>query len=65
MYTAMIRTVATWGAELGWRGQRRWAEELERLQYDSLRKCVGAVKGSSKEKVRKIAGVEKMSTYLD
>ena len=65
VYTGMIRTVATWGAELGWRGQKRWAEELERLQYDSLRKCVGAVKGASKEKVRKIAGVEKVSTYLD
>ena len=61
----MIRTMATWGAELGWRGQKRWAEELERLQYDSLRKCVGAVKGASKEKVRNIVGVEKMSTSLD
>ena len=61
----MIRTVATWEAELGWRGQKRWAEELERLQYDSLRRCVGAVKGASKEKVRKIAGVERMSTNLD
>ena len=26
---------------------------------------MGAVKGASKEKVRKIAGVERMSTYLD
>ena len=60
VYTGMIRTVATWRAELGWRGQKRWEEELERLQYDSLRNCVGAVKGASKEKVRKIAGVEKM-----
>ena len=47
------------------RGQKRWAEELERLQYDSLRRCVGAVKGASKEKVRKIAGLERVSTYLD
>ena len=61
----MITMVATWGAELGWRGQKRWAEELERLQYNSLRKCVGAVKGASKEKVRKIAGVERMSNNLD
>ena len=65
VYTGMIRMVATWGAELGWRGQKRWAEELERLQYDSLCKCVGAVKGASKEKVRKIAGVEKVVTYMD
>ena len=28
-------------------------------------KCVGAVKGASKEKVRKIAGVERVSTYLN
>ena len=26
---------------------------------------MGAVKGASKDKVRKIAGVESMSTYLD
>ena len=65
MYTGIIRTVATWGAELEWRGQKGWAEELERLQYDSLRRFVGAVKGASKEKVRKIAGVERISTYLD
>ena len=65
VYTGMIRTVATWGAELGWRGQRGWAEELERLQYDCLRKCVGAVKGASKEKVRQFAGVERLTTYLD
>ena len=66
VYTGMIRTVVTWGAELGWRGQKRWAVELESLQYDSLPKCVGAlaVKVASKEKVRKIAGVERMSTYL-
>ena len=65
VYTGMIRTVATWGVELGWRGQKRWEEELERLQYDSLRRCVGAVRGAGKEKVRKIAGVERISTYLD
>ena len=61
----MIQTIATWGAKLGWRGQKRWAEELERFQSDSMRRCVGAVKGAGKEKVRIIAGVERMSTYLD
>ena len=65
MFTGLIRTVATWGVELGWRGQKRWVEELVRLQYDSLRKCVGAVKGASKEKVRNIVGVEKVVTCLD
>ena len=35
------------------------------LQYDFLRRCVGAVKGAGKEKVRKIVGVERVSTYLD
>ena len=65
VYTGIIKTVATSGAELGWRGQKRWEEKLESLQYDSLRRCVRAVRGASKEKVRKIAGVERISTYLD
>ena len=61
----MIRTVATWGAEWGWQGQKRWVEKLEKLQYDSLRRCMGAVKGTRKEKIRTITGVEGVSTYLD
>ena len=45
-YTGMIRAVALWGSELGWRGQRDWEEEFERLQYQALKKCVNATHGS-------------------
>ena len=31
LYTGMARTVALWGAELGWRGQKEWKREFERL----------------------------------
>src|SRR6266576_2592196 len=64
-YTGMVRVVASWGSELGWRGQKRWEIEMDRLQYDALRKCTGAVRGAAKEKVRKIAGVETVRTFLD
>ena len=33
MYTGMIRAVALWGAEIGWRGQKAWRREFEKLQY--------------------------------
>ena len=61
----MFRTVALWGAEFGWRGQKEWKRELERLQYQALRKCPGAVLGSNKEKVNKIAVVEDVETILN
>ena len=44
-YTGMIGSVASWGIEVGWRGQREWREEMESLQYAALRKCTGAVMG--------------------
>ena len=31
IYTGMIRAVALWAAELGWRGQQDWEEEMEKL----------------------------------
>ena len=31
LYTRMIRTVALWGVELGWKGQQDWKWEMERL----------------------------------
>ena len=34
--------MALWGAEIGWRGQRDWEEEFEKLQYQALRKYVNA-----------------------
>ena len=29
----MVRTVALWSVELGWRGQKDWEEEFEKLWY--------------------------------
>ena len=29
LYTGIVRTVALWGAELGWRGQKGWKREFE------------------------------------
>lgn len=31
-YTGMIKAIALWGAELGWRGWRDWEEEFKKLQ---------------------------------
>ena len=30
-YTGMIRSVASWRVEVGWRGQRDWREKMESL----------------------------------
>ena len=65
LYTGMVRTVAVWGAELGWRGQKEWKREFERLQYQALQKCTGAVLGSNKQKFNKIAAVEDVETILN
>ena len=65
LYTGMIRVVALWGAELGWKGQKAWLNEFERLQYQALRKCTGATLGASREKVNYIARVEDVKTILD
>ena len=60
----MVRTVALWGAELGWRGQKEWKREFERLQYRALRKCREAVLGSNKQNLYKIATVEDVETIV-
>jgi len=65
IYTGMIRAVALWGAELGWRGQKDWEEEMEKLQYQCLKKCVNATHGSRRELVSQIAGVESPRMALD
>ena len=59
----MIRSVASWGVEVGCRGQRGWREEIESLQYAALRKCTGAVLGSRKMLVRKVAAVEDVEMF--
>ena len=30
LYTGMIRSIAMWGSEIGWRGQRDWRVEIDR-----------------------------------
>ena len=65
LYMGMVRTVALWGAELGWRGQKEWKGEFERLQYQALRKCTRVVLVSNKQKVNKIAAVEDVETILN
>ena len=54
----MIRSVTAWGIEVGWRGEREWRVEMEKLQYAVLRKFTGADVGARKYYVRKVAAVE-------
>ena len=62
-YTGMVRSVASWGIEVVWRGQREWREMMEKLQYAALRKCTGTVVGARKVYVRKMAAVEGVETF--
>ena len=61
----MIKAVALWGAELGWKRQRDWEEEFEKLQYHALKKCVNVTQGSKRDLVSQIAGVESPRMALD
>ena len=65
LYTGMIRVMALWGAEIAWRGQKAWRKDFERLQYQALRTCTGAIIGSDMEKVNKLAAVEDVDTILE
>ena len=47
----MIRAMGLQEVYLGWRGQRDWEEEFEKLQYQALKKCINATYVSSKELV--------------
>ena len=62
-YTGMIRSDSAWEIEVGWSGQREWRVEMEKLQYAALRKCTGAVVGTRKEYVHKIAAVESVEMF--
>ena len=64
-YEGMIRSIATWGAELGWRGQKAWEKEFSWLRYQALRKATGTVQGTSAEKVNQIAGVKSVDIHMD
>ena len=59
----MVRAVASWGVEVGWRGQKEWRQEMTLLQNAAMRKALGAVKGSSGKKVNAIAAVEDVETF--
>ena len=63
-YTGMIQSVALWGLEVGWRGQRGWREMMERLQYGALQKCTGPVVGARRESVRKVAAIESVQLFV-
>lgn len=62
-FTAMIRSVASWGIVVGWRVQREWRVEMEKLQYAVLRNCTGTVVGARREYVRKVAVVESVEMF--
>ena len=62
-YTGMVRAVASWGVEIGWRGQKEWRHEMTLLQNAAVRKTLGAVKGTSGKKAGAIAAVEDMETF--
>ena len=62
-YTGMVRAVASWGVEIGWRGQKEWRHEMTLLQNAAMRKTLGAVKGTSGKKAGAIAGVEDVETF--
>ena len=62
-YTRMIRSVASLGLEVGWRGQREWREMMQKLQYAVLRKCTGAVVGAMKDSLWKVAAVESVEVF--
>ena len=59
----MVRAVASWGVEIGWRGQKEWRQEMTLLQNAAMRKALGAVKGSSWRKANAIAAVEGVETF--
>ena len=62
-YTGMVRAVASWGVEIGWRGQKEWRHEMTLLQNVAMHKTLGVVKGSSGRKVNAIAAVEDVETF--
>ena len=62
-YMGMVRAVASWGMEIGWRGQREWRHEMTLMQNTALRKTLSAVKGSFGRKPNAITAVEDVETF--
>ena len=61
----MVRLIATWGAEIGWRGQEQWSHEMAKFQYAALPKATGTITGASMENVSRRVGVEFVDTCLN
>ena len=59
----MVRAVASWGVDIGWRGQKECRHEMSLLQNAAMWKTLGAVKGSSGRKENAIAAVEDVETF--
>ena len=59
----MVCAVASWGVEIGYRGQKEGRQEMTLLQNAAMRKALGAVKGSSGRKANAIAAVEDVETF--
>ena len=59
----MVRAVASWGLQIGWRGKKEWRQELTLLQNAAMWKGLGVVKGSSRRKANAIAVVEDVETF--
>ena len=57
-YKGMVRGVASWRVEVGWRGFKEWRGLMERLQYDALRKCNRGERGARMETIGENAAVE-------
>ena len=64
-YTGMIRAVASWGVEVGWRAQREWRSEIESLQYNALQKCTWVVIGAERTLMNKVVGVDSVECFAE
>ncbi|KAF8446681.1 hypothetical protein BDZ91DRAFT_803459 [Kalaharituber pfeilii] len=53
------------GSEIGWRGQKEWKKEMERLQLQVLKRAAGGGRGAGVEGVNAVCGVEDVETVLD
>ena len=50
---------------VAWRGQKKWKQEFNQLQYQALRKATGTVQGIAAEKVFQMARVQDAKTHMD
>ncbi len=48
-----------------WRGDSKLIEDIEKVEYQALRKCTRAYQGAAREKVRAITGVEPLEVKIE